>query len=329
MRSRQAFNKFNRIPKFQESYPSTTHDPHSPSCSLFLCFISAGSINAQPDFIKNIFPAETIFHQNIQYVNDTLKKHRLDIYLPANAKDNTPLVVWIHGGAWMRNDKYADMGYMKKTVASFLESGYALASIDYRHSTTAIFPALIQDCNQALEFLFNNAENYKLDKNKIVLIGFSAGGHLASLMGLSHNNFVKEFYSVQAKPSFQIKGVIDFYGPVDFLLFFGGANPTLNATGGDPISILLGASPLKRPDLSRFASPVTYVDKDDPPFLIVHGEKDDSVPLSQSVLLKSYLDLAGVKNELIVVKDAPHFGEMFDSRDIRAKISAFLKDRFK
>src|SRR5258707_400033 len=102
-----------------------------------------------PERVKAWFPEETTFLQNIPYAKDTLKKHLLDIYLPANAKSNTPLVIWVHGGGWMTNDKYADMGYMTQTVRTFLDKGYALASIDYRHSTTAVFPAQLQDCNAA------------------------------------------------------------------------------------------------------------------------------------------------------------------------------------
>ncbi len=207
-----------------------------------------------PEFIKTTFPTGTVFHQNIPYANDTLKKHLLDIYLPANSTSNTPLVIWVHGGAWMHGDKYADMGYMKNTIRSFIEKGYALASIDYRQSTTATFPAQIQDCIQAIEFLHNTATKYKLDKNKFALIGFSAGGHLASLLALSSNNNVTEFYPGKKKPTFVIKVVLDFYGPSNFLLFFG--NAPSSAKGSDPISTLLGESPLKRPDLNNLASPV-------------------------------------------------------------------------
>ena len=145
--------------------------------------------------VQNIFPKGTITYSNIPYAADTFKKHLLDIYLPPNAGANTPLIVWVHGGAWMLNDKYADMGYMKNTIKGFIDSGYALASIDYRYSTTAIFPAQIQDCNQALEYLYEHAAQYKLDKKRIALIGFSAGGHLASLLALTHNNEVKAFYA--------------------------------------------------------------------------------------------------------------------------------------
>ncbi len=285
------------------------------------------SVNAQvPDRVKAWFPSNTTYHHNIPYANDTLKKHLLDIYLPSGTATPLPLVIWVHGGAWMHNDKYADMGYMKNTVHGFLEQGYALASIDYRHSTTAVFPAQIQDCSAAIEFLYKNASKYKLDKDKFALIGFSAGGHLASLLALSLNNEIAEFYPAMKKPSFKIKAVLDFYGPSDFLAMVGQGNPE---STDDPISLLLGASPIKRPDLSKRASPVTYVDKNDPPFFIVQGEKDDAVPYQQSVLLQSYLNIAKVKNELIIVKDAPHFGEMFDSKEIRDKLFAFLTNNVK
>jgi acetyl esterase/lipase len=243
---------------------------------FFLSLSVAASVYGQtPEHIKSIFPEGTIFKQNIPYAGDTLKKHLLDIYLPANATANTPVVIWLHGGAWMLNDKYADMSYMKNTVRGFVEKGYALASIDYRHSTTAVFPAQIQDCNQALQFLYDNASTYKLDKNKFALIGFSAGGHLASLLALSINNNITSFYQAKKKPAFQLKCVLDFYGPFDLLMMAATSDPEATF---DPLSRLLGASPLKRPDLAKAASPSTYVDKNDPPFFIVQGEKDQSVP---------------------------------------------------
>ena len=274
-----------------------------------------------PSHLKAAFPEGTATYQNLSYAGDTVKKHRLDIYLPEKPAASRPLVVWVHGGAWNHNDKYADMGYMTNTVRGFLENGYAFASIDYRHSTTKIFPAQIQDCSQALEFLFNNAGKYNIDRSRIALIGFSAGGHLASLLGLSLNNNVKEFYPSGKKPSYKLKAIIDFYGPADLLMMSAKQDPDAK----DPICQLLGDSPLKRPDLARRASPVTYVDERDPPFFIVNGEKDESVPYQQSVLLKSSLDLAGVTNQLTIVKDAPHYGAMFDTKDIRQKLFDFLK----
>jgi len=293
--------------------------------ALFFCLLYQLQGNAQPaERVKNIFPVNTIVYGNISYANDTSHFHLLDIYLPANANKKLPLVIWIHGGAWMLNDKYADMGYMKNTIHALLDSGYALASIDYRYSTVAPFPAQAQDCNQAIQFLYDHAEEYKLDKNKFALMGFSAGGHLASLISLSGNNAVKAFYPEGKPASFTIKTVIDFYGPSDFVILAGAPDTAIN-NDRNPVAILLGALPLKRPDLAKAASPVTYIDKNDPPFLIVQGEKDESVPYTQSVILQSWLQLAGIKNELIIVRGAPHYGPMFDTEVIRTKIFYFLR----
>jgi acetyl esterase/lipase len=289
---------------------------------LFLIFIT-NCCYAQPNPMLEVFPQGTVLKGNIPYNGDTLQKHLLDIYLPANVKDKVPLVIFIHGGGWLGNDKYDDMGYMKKTVAEIVASGFALASIDYRFSTQAVFPAQIQDCNRAISFLYDNARKYGLDINRFAVIGFSAGGHLASLVGLSANNNVKAFTMPGTSKLFTFKGVVDFYGPSELILFPGNDNEK------SPEGLLIGAAPLVRPDLAKAASPVTYVDKGDPPFLIIHGEKDQLVSPKQSRLLSAWLNLAGVSNELIIVKDAPHFGEMFDTDEIRNKVIAFLKKQLK
>lgn len=276
---------------------------------------------AQTNPVMDAFPAGTVLKGNIPYNNDNLPKHLLDIYLPANAKGKLPLVIFIHGGGWLSNDKYADIGYMRKTVAEIVSSGFALASIDYRFSTEAVFPAQMLDCNRAISFLYDNADKYGLDKNRFTLMGFSAGGHLASMVGLSKNNSIASFFMPGSSTSFRFKAVVDFYGPAELILFPG------NNDEKSPESILIGATPLARPDLAKAASPVTYVDKNDPPFLIIHGEKDNLVSPKQSQLLSSWLRLSGVQQELIIVKDAPHFGVMFDADDIRKKVIDFLKQQ--
>lgn len=98
----------------------------------------------------------------------------LDIYLPPDSKGKVPLVVFIHGGGWIGNDKYADMGYMPNTVAAMLNNGMAVASIDYRFAKQTVFPAILQGCNKTVSFLYDNADKYSLDKNRIALMGFSA-----------------------------------------------------------------------------------------------------------------------------------------------------------
>lgn len=286
---------------------------------LFLILFLVNSGNSQTNPVFDAFPKGTFLHGNVSYNNDTLQKHILDIYLPVNASGKVPLVILIHGGAWLSNDKYADIGYMRKTVAEIISSGFALASIDYRFSTQAVFPAQMQDCNRAISYLYDNADKYGIDKNRFAIMGFSAGGHLASMVGLSKNNDIPGFFMPGTSKLFSFKAVVDFYGPAELILFPG------NNDEKSPESLLIGAAPLSRPDLAKTASPVTYVDKDDPPFLIIHGEKDQLVSPKQSQLLSSWLSVVGVQNELVIVKDAPHFGEMFDSEEVRKKVIAFLK----
>lgn len=290
----------------------------------FLILILTGGYGfSQTNPVIDAFPKGTILHGNVSYNNDTLQKHLLDIYLPANAKGKLPLVIFIHGGGWLSNDKYADMGYMKKTVAEITSCGFALASIDYRFSTQAVFPAQMQDCNRAISFLYDNAEKYGFDKERFAVMGFSAGGHLASMVGLSKNNNISTFFMPATGKSFYFKAVVDFYGPAELQLF-----PRSN-DDKSPEALLIGAAPLVRPDLAKAASPVTYVDKNDPPFLIIHGEKDDLVSPNQSRLLSSWLSVNGVQNELVIVKDAPHFGVMFDSDEVRIKVINFLRVQLK
>lgn len=290
---------------------------------LILFLIGLSPVFSQTKSILDAFPKGTVLHENLPYNNDTLPKHLLDIYLPSNATGKIPLVILIHGGGWLSNDKYADLGYMKKTIAELVSSSFALASIDYRWSTQAVFPAQMQDCNRAISYLYDNADKYGFDTKRFALVGWSAGGHLASLVGLSENNDIPGFFMPATSKFFSFKAVVDFYGPAELILFPGANDPK------SPESILIGAAPLDRPDLAKAASPVTYVDKNDPPFLIIHGEKDELVSPNQSKLLSAWLNVAGVQNELIIVKNAPHFGVMFDSDEVRNKVINFLRSQLK
>lgn len=287
--------------------------------TILLSGVLTNPIYSQTNRVFDIFPEGTKLHGNIPYNNDTLQKHLLDIYLPPNASDNTPLVIWIHGGGWLSNDKYADLGYMKATVAEIINKGFALASIDYRFSTQAVFPAQMLDCNRAISYLYDNADKYGLDRGRFALMGFSAGGHLAAMVGLSKNDDVEGFFMKGSSKEFMFKAVVDFYGPAELVLFPGANDPK------SPEGLLIGAAPLDRPDLAKAASPVTYVDENDPPFLIIHGEKDNLVSPKQSQLLNSWLKVKGVPTDLIIVPDAPHFGVMFDSDEVRKRVMDFLR----
>lgn len=291
---------------------------------LFLSFLISTTLMAQmPNAtrIKSKLPAGTLVHENLNYSEDEHPKHLLDLYIPASAMYDIPLLILIHGGGWIGNDKYSDMGYMPETISAVLNQGIAIASIDYRFATEAVFPEILQDCNLAVSYLYDNSKTFHLDTDNFMLIGFSAGGHLASLMGTSQNNQIPDFYIKDTYRPLTYKAVVDFYGPTDLTLLQG------NEDEKSPEGILIGSAPILRPDLAKAASPITYIDIDDPPFLIFHGEKDQIVSNKQSKLFHSWLKHQGVNSELMIVKDAPHFGTMYDVSDIRKKVIQFLKER--
>jgi len=270
--------------------------------------------------VLSILPPGTHLHCNIPYANDTLQRHLLDIYVPGKNTVKRPVVIWFHGGGWRKGDKNSAMDNMDETVREMIQKKYTIVSVNYRYSSTDKFPAQIQDCYQAVEFIYEHAAEYNLDRSRIAVMGFSAGGHLAALLGLSNDNKINDFYPKAQSPRFKVKLIIDYYGISDLV--------TLTGPGAtDPhigVTLLTGASAADRPDLSRKASPIQYIDKNDPPCLIFHGDRDEAVSLDQSILLKSELDKAGVKNELMVIKGAPHAGPMFDTENVRRKLFTYL-----
>lgn len=290
--------------------------------NLLFAFILLAQITWAQEKTNRVFKnfnEGTRLEANIKY--GTHEKQKLDIYWPKDAKPNIPVLVIFHGGAWRTGDQTNDLGYMKNTLNEILANGFVIASVDYRFSTQSVFPQIVQDCNAGLEFIYQNAEKYGIDKDRISAMGFSAGGHLINLAALAANNHKAEFIAPAGKKSFKLRAVIDFYGPVDLLSH---ASPSEAFDRESPIAQLLGATAYERPDLAKIASPLTYVDEHDPPFLIVNGEKDESVNFTQAHILGSALSLVGVPNEVVIVKDAPHYGEYFDVPELRAKVIGFL-----
>jgi acetyl esterase/lipase len=183
---------------------------------------------------------------------------------------------------------------------ALLQDGFAVASVEYRLSGEATFPAQIHDCKGAVRFLRANADKYALDANAFGAWGSSAGGHLVALMGTAGDaNELEGDVGGNAGLSSRVQAVCDWFGPTDLTVI-------RSAGARNPVSLLLGGPPAKKPDLARQASPVAHVSKDDSPFLIVHGDRDRLVPLKQSELLDEALRKAGVESRLHVVKGAGH-----------------------
>lgn len=219
----------------------------------------------------------------------------LDLYVPASTGGQpVPVVLWLHGGGWLSGDK-AD-----PPAAVFNRADYALASVNYRLSTQGRFPAQIQDVKAAVRFLRAHAKEYGLDPTRVGVCGISSGGHLAALLGTSGG--VRELEDgSEGNPnvSSRVQAVCDLCGPTDPF--------ALAARGDDRIVTLLGGTPASRPDLARQADPTTFASRDDPPFLILHGDADRTVPPEHSRRLAEALRRAGAPvAALAMVPDADH-----------------------
>lgn len=286
-----------------------------------------------------IFPARaqqpfslTAVHRNLSYVMNGHARQKLDLYLPSppavrtwekpptgGYKRNLPLIIWIHGGAWL-------IGSKDDTVPlDLLAEGYAVASIDYRLSGDAKFPAQIEDCKTAVRWLRANAKRYGLDAERFAAFGESAGGHLAAMLGTTGDT--KEFdVGENLDQSSRVQAVVDFYGASDFLQKDAHFPPNkkrgLAADANSPESRLIGGAIMENKDKAAKANPITYITKTSAPFLLVHGDADLINPHHQSELLATALKKAHVPAMLYTVKGGGH-GD-FDDPQIRRLISAFL-----
>ena len=229
----------------------------------------------------------------------------VDFFLPAGV-ERPPLVLFIHGGGWKG-------GSRARCQFSWLaQEGFAVASIDYRLSQEALFPAQIHDCKGALRWLRDpvRAKEYGYDAERVVVAGTSAGGHLAALLGTSGGVAELEGDMAGHKgQSSRVEGVIDYFGPTDFILR-AKHQPAKTDVPEGSVYQLLGGAVGEKQALAGLASPVHHVSADDPPLLILHGENDATVYLRQSKrLLELYHDL-GLEAQLHVEPGAGHGWKM-------------------
>jgi acetyl esterase/lipase len=259
--------------------------------------------------------------RDVPYADTDHPRQRLDLYLPKTPKSNkVPLIVAIHGGGWRNGDKAGAGGQVLK----YVESGeYAGASIGYRLTDVASWPAQIHDCKAAIRWLRAHAAEYGYDPDRIGVIGSSAGGHLVAMLGTSGD--VKEVEGDLG--SFDDAGsrvtcVVDFFGPSNMLTMGDFPSNMKHDAPDSPESKLLGGPAKQNQDVARQASPVTFVTKDDPPFLIIHGSADMTVPHQQSVELDAALDKAGVPSVFITVEGGGH--GQFNNPEVDARVKAFF-----
>lgn len=280
--------------------------------------------NGPPGGLRPI-PQGTQVFRDLEYVPGGHERQKLDLYLPAGEAKARPLVIAIHGGAWRGGSKENSL------AVRLVRDGYAVASINYRLSQDAIFPAQIEDCKAAVRWLRANANKYGLDPNRFAAWGTSAGGHLAALLGTTGD--IKDFdKGPNLDQSSAVQAVVNFFGPSELLTLGrqSGSTSRMDHNAADsPESQLLGGALQKNPKAARRASPITYVSKNDPPMLLVHGTADPIVPCEQSRVFYRALLKKKIPAKLHLVEGAGH-GSGFGINEAEALtdfLGTYLKAR--
>jgi acetyl esterase/lipase len=267
-------------------------------------------------------------HKDLAYA--TLSQtQKLDIYLPATGSGPFPLVIMVHGGGFMFGDK-ADGGGLTG-VDALLAAGYAVASINYRLSGEATYPAQILDAKSAVRFLRANAAQYQLNPNKFGAWGASAGGNLVSLLGTTCG--VAELEGAElgnADQSSCVQAVVDWFGPIDFLkmqdqLTAAGCSASTN-DASSPESKLVGAPIQTVPDIVKTTNPMNYITADDAPFFIENGTADCNIPPIQNKNLADALSavIGADKVTYVSLEGAGHGGSQFETAENLQLVISFL-----
>lgn len=251
--------------------------------------------------------------KDIVYATVDGKELKLDLYLPAKPIAHG-LLVWVHGGAWR--------GGTKDGVPKvFPENGIPTASIEFRQSTEAKFPAQIHDIKAAIRFLRAKASDYGYGADRIVIAGSSSGGHLAALVGVTNGHAELEgSVGSYHQQSSAVQGILDYFGASNLTTILSQSTPFGLNMRKPALELLLGGQPEDKIELAKLASPVFHVDQNDPPLLIFHGEQDPQMPISQSHELAGAYKKASCEVQFDVVYGAAHGGDLFYSTE-RVKLA--------
>lgn len=260
--------------------------------------------------LEPVVPANIEEIKDIEYKNINGKSLQLDIYRPENIDKPLPLLVFIHGGSWKSGKRSDYLVYL----LSYANKGYITATVSYRLLRDGPYPACIEDINDAVRWLHQNAGNYGYDPSRIALIGGSAGAHLALLAAYGWGNYETiTDSSVSVGHTRMVKAVVDIYGPVDLTTEYARNQPLVTS--------FLAGKWEESPDIFRQASPVHYLDKNDPPTLILHGTSDRLVPVSQSERLNEMLDSLSVPCIFHPLPGWPH------TMDIVLRVNDYCQDK--
>ncbi|TWT52024.1 Carboxylesterase NlhH [Thalassoglobus neptunius] len=257
---------------------------------------------------------------DIKYATVDSHELLLDLYLPDDAV-NPKLIVWVHGGAWRSGSRRSI------PLKDLVDEGYAVASIDYRLSPVARFPAQIHDIKAAIRFLRAHASEYGYDARSIGIAGASAGGHLVALVGVTNGNSKLEGrVGGHLDQSSDVQAIIDLYGPTNLTTILPQSTPHGLGVRIPALQLLLGGQPEDKTELAELASPVFHVDASDPPLLMLHGDQDPQVPVNQSLELLGRYEEFEIPVELEIIHGGAHGGALFyDSSRIELMVSFLQK----
>ena len=239
-------------------------------------------------------------HRNVAY-DKTHKSQLLDVY-PAKTAKPAPVMVYIHGGGWRGGSKNRIPGFLAKAND---EGWLAVVSVEYRFTDVAIHPAQVDDCSRAIQFVRHNAKKWNLDISRMGVTGGSAGGHLSAYVALRDDKADSDSDDPVERHSSRVSFSIPFAGPTDWSLLatIEHAHPAYRQLLGYEPGTPAGKMSKR---LKEDVSPLTFVSKDDPPMLIVHGDADVIVPYEHATVLEKALKKKGVNVELMRVKDGRH-----------------------
>ncbi len=254
-------------------------------------------------FVASVEGQAPRVHRDLIYAVADGKELVLDLYLPDRA--GQPLLVWVHGGAWR--------GGTKATVPPiFAEHGFATASLDFRQSTEARFPAQAHDIKAAIRFLRAKASEFGYDASRVAIGGNSSGGHLAALVGVTNGHAGLEgSLGEHDEQSSDVQAILVYYGASNLTTILSQSTAFGVGVREPALKLLLGGLPTEVPELAELASPVEHVTPDDPPLLILHGDQDPQMPINQAHELEGAYEHLGLDAELYVVHGAEHGGDVF------------------
>lgn len=243
---------------------------------------------------------------------------KLDLHRPQEARP--PLIVYVHGGAWRAGSK-SDV-----PIAKLLDHGFAIASVDYRLSTQARFPAQIHDIKAAIRFLRSKADEFRIETKKIAIIGSSAGGHLAALVGVTNGHEELEGrIGGHLDQSSDVQAIVSLYGASNLQSILGQSTDFGLTVRIPALKLLLGDVPDAVPDLAKLASPVAHLDKNDPPLLLIHGDADPQMPPQQSA---EFQQAYPGRVTHITLPGSKHGGPEFYDDERTGLMADFIKQAF-